>query len=70
VRCLLTKLFTKLVSPGYKSIMQYVTTLQVMAGKMMEQGPVLIISFHAQQIMAVRDKKGNVVEGDKVKKNS
>ncbi|CRK96766.1 CLUMA_CG009971, isoform A [Clunio marinus] len=33
-------------------------------GKVMEQGPVLIITFQAQQIMCVRDSKGNVVEGD------
>lgn len=37
-----------------------------MAGKLMEQGPVLVISFHAQQIMSVRDSKGAIVEGDKV----
>lgn len=35
-------------------------------GKMMEQGPVLIITFQTQQIMCVRDAKGNVVEGDPV----
>jgi len=33
-------------------------------GKVMEQGPVLIITFQAQQIMCVRDSKANVVEGD------
>ncbi|EAT34960.1 AAEL012845-PA [Aedes aegypti] len=33
-------------------------------GKVMEQGPVLIITFQTQQIMCVRDSKGNVVEGD------
>ena len=37
-----------------------------MAGKMMEQGPVLVISFNAQQIMVVHDSKGKVVEGDPV----
>lgn len=36
-------------------------------GKVMEQGPVLIISFQAQQILCVRDRKGNVVEGDREK---
>ncbi|KAL8610761.1 hypothetical protein ACOMHN_016744 [Nucella lapillus] len=41
-----------------------VSNVDVMAGKMMEQGPVLVISFHAQQIMAVRDSKGSIVEGD------
>lgn len=33
-------------------------------GKMMDQGPVLIITFTAQQIMCVRDTAGKVVEGD------
>lgn len=32
----------------------------------MEQGPVLVISFNAQQIMLVRDSSGKVVEGDPV----
>lgn len=36
----------------------------LLLGKVMEQGPVLIINFQAQQIMCLRDKKGNVVEGD------
>lgn len=35
-------------------------------GKMMEQGPVLVITFVAQQIMTVRNAKGEVVEGDPV----
>ena len=35
-------------------------------GKMMEQGPVLIITFQTQQIMSVRDANGKVVEGDPV----
>lgn len=33
-------------------------------GKVMEQGPVLIITFQAQQIMCVRDSKNAIVEGD------
>jgi import inner membrane translocase subunit TIM44 len=33
-------------------------------GKVMDQGPVLAISFTSQQIMCVRDTKGNVIEGD------
>lgn len=33
-------------------------------GKVMEQGPVLIITFQAQQIMCVRDSTGKMVEGD------
>ena len=32
----------------------------------MEQGPVLIITFTAQQIIFITDTKGAVVEGDKV----
>lgn len=32
----------------------------------MEQGPVLVINFNAQQIMVVRDAKDKVVEGDPV----
>lgn len=33
-------------------------------GKMMDQGPVLVISFQTQQIMCLRDSKGKVIEGD------
>ena len=33
---------------------------------MMDQGPVLVITFTSQQIMVVRDMKGTVVEGDPV----
>lgn len=33
-------------------------------GKVMDQGPVLIISFTSQQMMCVKDKQGTVVEGD------
>ncbi|GFS57445.1 mitochondrial import inner membrane translocase subunit TIM44 [Nephila pilipes] len=33
-------------------------------GKMMEQGPVLVLTFQSQQILVVRDAKGNVIEGD------
>ena len=35
----------------------------------MEQGPVLVIMFHSQQVMCVKDKQGNVMEGseDKVR---
>lgn len=57
------------LAAGYKfdSKVLDVSNVDVMAGKLMEQGPVLVISFHAQQIMAVRDSKGNIVEGDKDK---
>ncbi|XP_054160516.1 mitochondrial import inner membrane translocase subunit TIM44-like [Oppia nitens] len=33
-------------------------------GKMMDSGPVLIITFQTQQINCIRDLKGNVIEGD------
>ena len=32
----------------------------------MDQGPVLVITFQAQQIMAVKNSKGEVVEGSLV----
>lgn len=37
---------------------------------MMEQGPVLVITFNSQQVMCVKDKQGKVQEGseDKVRK--
>lgn len=37
---------------------------QLELGKMMEQGPVLVIRFQTQQIMVIRDSKNKVVEGD------
>ena len=41
-------------------------------GKMMEQGPVLVITFNSQQILCVKDKSGKVIEGseDKVSSSS
>ncbi|XP_074605494.1 mitochondrial import inner membrane translocase subunit TIM44 [Brevipalpus obovatus] len=41
-----------------------VSHIDLAMGKIMEQGPVLIVTFQTQQLMAVRDSKGNVVEGD------
>lgn len=41
-----------------------VDNVDLAMGKVMEQGPVLVITFVAQQIMCVRDKSNNVVEGD------
>ncbi|VDO03529.1 unnamed protein product [Rodentolepis nana] len=41
-----------------------VNNIDVCMGKMMEQGPVLIITFQAQQIQCIRDTKGAVREGD------
>ena len=36
-------------------------------GKMMEQGPVLVITFNSQQILAVKDSSGKVIEGSEDK---
>ncbi|KOX72479.1 Mitochondrial import inner membrane translocase subunit TIM44, partial [Melipona quadrifasciata] len=41
-----------------------INNVDLILGKVMEQGPVLIISFQSQQIMCVRDAKRNVIEGD------
>ncbi|XP_067011956.1 mitochondrial import inner membrane translocase subunit TIM44 isoform X2 [Anabrus simplex] len=41
-----------------------VDNVDLAMGKVMDQGPVLIISFTSQQILCVRDKNNNVVEGD------
>lgn len=38
--------------------------IDLVMGKMMDQGPVLVITFQSQQIMCVRDSKNNVIEGD------
>ena len=51
---------------GYKfdSLVLDIDDIDLAMGKMMDQGPVLAITFPAQQIMCVRDSKGTVVEGD------
>lgn len=42
-----------------------IENIDLVMGKVMEQGPVLVISFQAQQIMCVRDRaQKKVVEGD------
>ncbi|XP_011185916.1 mitochondrial import inner membrane translocase subunit TIM44 [Zeugodacus cucurbitae] len=41
-----------------------IENIDLAMGKVMEQGPVLIVTFQAQQIMCVRDKNNDVVEGD------
>jgi len=40
------------------------TEPELVAAKIMEQGPVLVITFNSQQIMVLRDKKGDIIEGD------
>ncbi|KAL7976122.1 hypothetical protein Chor_008370 [Crotalus horridus] len=41
-----------------------VDNVDLAMGKMMEQGPVLIITFQAQLVMVLKNPKGEVVEGD------
>ncbi|XP_072457078.1 mitochondrial import inner membrane translocase subunit TIM44 isoform X2 [Notamacropus eugenii] len=41
-----------------------ISNVDLAMGKMMEQGPVLIITFQAQMVMVVRNPKGELVEGD------
>lgn len=41
-----------------------IEALDLAMGKIMDQGPVLIITFTSQQILCVRDKKNKVIEGD------
>ncbi|MEQ2250798.1 Mitochondrial import inner membrane translocase subunit TIM44 [Ilyodon furcidens] len=41
-----------------------IDNIDLAMGKMMEQGPVLIITFQAQLVMVIRNAKGEVVEGD------
>ncbi|XP_036410322.1 mitochondrial import inner membrane translocase subunit TIM44-like [Megalops cyprinoides] len=41
-----------------------IDNIDLAMGKIMEQGPVLIITFQAQVVMVIRSPKGDVVEGD------
>ncbi|CAK9815104.1 Mitochondrial import inner membrane translocase subunit TIM44 [Anthophora plagiata] len=41
-----------------------INNVDLIMGKVMEQGPVLIISFQCQQIMCVKDVKNKIVEGN------
>ncbi|KAJ8387735.1 hypothetical protein AAFF_G00150360 [Aldrovandia affinis] len=41
-----------------------IDNIDLAMGKMMDQGPVLIITFQAQLVLVVRNPKGEVVEGD------
>ena len=47
-----------------------IDSLDLITGKMMEQGPVLVISFNSQQVMCVKDKQGKVMEGSEDKVSS
>lgn len=41
-----------------------IENIDLAMGKMMEQGPVLVITFQSQQALCVRNSKNEVVEGD------
>lgn len=41
-----------------------IENIDLAMGKMMEHGPVLIITFHSQQVLCVRNSKHEVIEGD------
>ncbi|CAN0320391.1 unnamed protein product [Lampetra planeri] len=41
-----------------------IDNIDLAMGKLMEQGPVLIITFQAQLVLVLRDSKGQTVEGD------
>jgi len=41
-----------------------IENIDLAMGKMMEQGPVLVITFQSQQVLCVRNSKHEVVEGD------
>lgn len=41
-----------------------VDKIDLIMGKVMEHGPVLIINFQTQQIMCLRNKNGEIAEGD------
>lgn len=41
-----------------------IDNVDLVMGKVMDQGPVLVISFQSQQIMCVRNSKHEVIEGD------
>ncbi|XP_011505293.1 PREDICTED: mitochondrial import inner membrane translocase subunit TIM44 [Ceratosolen solmsi marchali] len=57
---------TQALKLGYRldSKVLDIDNIDLLMGKVMDEGPVLAISFMTQQIMCVRDSKGNVIEGD------
>lgn len=48
----------------FRSKILDIDNIDLAMGKMMEQGPVLIITFQAQLVMVIKNHKGEVVEGD------
>ena len=48
----------------FDSMILDIEDIDLIMGKMQDQGPILAISFTAQQILCLRDSQGNVKEGD------
>ena len=44
-----------------------IDSINLFTGKMMEQGPVLVLTFNSQQVICVKDREGKVIEGSKDK---
>ncbi|XP_058055633.1 mitochondrial import inner membrane translocase subunit TIM44-like [Anopheles bellator] len=54
------------IEAGYRldSKLLDIESVDLVMGKMMPQGPVLIVSFQTQQVACVRNAQGSIVEGD------
>ena len=44
-----------------------IDSINLFTGKMMEQGPVLVLTFNSQQVSCVKDREGKVIEGSEDK---
>lgn len=63
---------SKIVSMGWRcAILRPILLcfLQLAMGKIMEQGPVLIVTFQAQVVMVIKNSKGEVYDGNPVSGN-
>uniref|UniRef100_A0A8C7PDH8 Mitochondrial import inner membrane translocase subunit TIM44 n=1 Tax=Oncorhynchus mykiss TaxID=8022 RepID=A0A8C7PDH8_ONCMY len=56
--------YAKAMGLQFHSKILDIDNIDLAMGKMMEQGPVLIITFQAQLVMVIRNTKGDVIEGD------
>ncbi|XP_062888372.1 mitochondrial import inner membrane translocase subunit TIM44 [Mobula hypostoma] len=54
----------KAMNLQFRSKILDIDNIDLAMGKMMEQGPVLIITFQAQLVMVIKNHNGEVVEGD------
>ncbi|XP_048415325.1 mitochondrial import inner membrane translocase subunit TIM44 isoform X1 [Stegostoma tigrinum] len=54
----------KAMNLQFRSKILDIDNIDLAMGKMMEQGPVLIITFQAQLVMVIKNHNGDVVEGD------